>query len=177
MTVYSKLNSTYSEINPRDLCRARIGVLTGRVALRNVTHLCNVPNLTIREILDVIKHKQKSQVENHKDELIESHTHEQITRLVGNYLKCAQLSATYTTWELEHTMIDRFFDAGKFLAELLIHYGVPERTLRRWVKKVLNRLGIKTLKEAQCKIRDRDRGVRKEEVNNKILDLIQNKKC
>ena len=131
MTVYYKLNSTYSKINPRDLCRATLGVITRRVALHNVTQLCNVPNHTIRQILDVIKHKQKSQVENHKDEILESHTHAQITRLVGDYLKCVQLSATYTTWELEQTMLARFFDAGKSHTELLLHYWVPERTLRR----------------------------------------------
>ena len=94
MTVYSKLNSAYSEINHQDFCCVRLGVLTGRVALCNITQLCNVPNRAIREILGVIKHKQKSQVEIHKDELLKSHTSAQITRLVGNYLNCVQLSFT-----------------------------------------------------------------------------------
>ena len=71
-------------------------------------------------------------------------------------------------------MLACFFDAGKSHAELLLHYGVLERTLRQWLKKVLNRLGINTLKEAQRNIRDR--GVRKEEVKNEILDVIQNNK-
>ena len=129
----------------------------------------------MREILDIIKHKQRSQVEHHKDELIESHTRAQITRLIGNSLNCSSLAATYTTWELEQTMMARFFDAGKSHSVLLHHYGVPERTLRQWVKKVLDKLGCKTLREVQCKIRDR--GVRREDVKNEIRTVIENKKC
>ena len=109
MTIYSKLMPTTSTINPRQLCRGVLSVYDGRVSLRNVAQLCKVPTRAVREVLSVISEKQKSLREHHKDKLVESSTQSQITRLIGNYLSCEELSTTYTKWELEEAMKARSF--------------------------------------------------------------------
>ena len=94
MAVFSKYGSS-CDINPQHLCGAVINVYSGRVALRNVTQLCKVPTRAVREVLDVVRQKQKMLVESCKDELVESVERAQITRLIGNYLNCAKLASTY----------------------------------------------------------------------------------
>ena len=128
--------STSSEINPRQLCHAVLSVYNGHVLLRNVAQLCKVPTRAVREVLSVISEKQKSLREHHKDELVESSTQAQITQVIGNYLNSEELSTTYTKWELEEAMKARSF-YSKSYHEVLQQYGVPERTLRRWIKKLL----------------------------------------
>ena len=87
---------TTSTINPRQLCRGVLSVYDGRVSLRNVAQLCKVPTRAIQEVLAVIHEKQKLLRGHHKDEIVESSTPAQITRMIGNYLSCEELSITYT---------------------------------------------------------------------------------
>ena len=72
MPTYSKLMSTSSEVNPRNLCGAVLSVLDGRVALRNVTQLCKVLTRAVQYVLAVVSQKQKSLKEHQKAELVES---------------------------------------------------------------------------------------------------------
>ena len=135
MAIFSKLGSTCWATNPRNLCHTVLSVYSGRVALRNVTQLCKVPNRTVRELLDVIKKKQNLLAESYKDELVESPKRAQITRAIGEYLNCVQLSSTYTDWELGEAINARLFGTRRNHLELLKTYGVPIRTLSRWVKR------------------------------------------
>ena len=146
MPTYSKLMSTSSEVNPRNLCGAVLSVIEGRVALRNVTQLCKVPTRAVRDVLAVVSQKQKSLKEHQKAELVESSTRAQITWVTGKYLKCDDLSCMYTHWELEESTKAQLFGSTSYY-EVFQQYGVPKRTLRRWMKKRPEQLGIVTLKE------------------------------
>ena len=118
MAVFSK-QGYCGDINPQNLCRAVIGVYSGRVALRNVTQLCKVPTRAVRELVDVIHQKQSMLVESCKDELVELVERAQITRLIGNYLDCAKLALTYMDWELHHAIHVCFFETGRSIHDLV----------------------------------------------------------
>ena len=113
MAAFSKQGS-FSNTNPRNICCTVIIVYPERVALRNPTQICKVPNRSVRELLDFLHQKQKFLVESCKDELVESHERAQITRLIGEYLNCLELAHTYTDWELQCTIYARFWDGKKY---------------------------------------------------------------
>ena len=173
MAVFSKQGSCW-DTDPKNLCRAVIGVYSGHVALRNVAQLCKVPTRAVRELVDVIHQKQKVLMECCKERLIESVERAQITRLIGNYLSCAKLASAYTDWELHRAIHARFFGTGRSIRDLVETYGIPERTISRHVRKIVKRLKFTTLKELQCGMRDG--GVSRERIKETIQDLLSTKK-